>query len=146
MSGLVTGDTLTVLGFDYGTAKIGVAVGNTVATSACALTIIRYRSKDQLFAQVGDLIEHWSPDLLVVGRPLSESGTAIPVTTHAVRFANRLHGRYRLPVHLVDERFSSLAAQSDLRENAGGKQNADDDAVAAAIILRQYLDEYTASK
>lgn len=140
------GDTLTVLGFDYGTAKVGVAVGNTVAASATALTIIRYRSKDQLFAQVGDLIAHWSPDLLVVGRPLSESGAVIPVTNHAVRFANRLQGRYGLAVHLVDERFSSVAAQSELRENAGGKRAADDDAVAASIILRQYLDEHTTSK
>lgn len=143
----------TVLGFDYGETKIGVAAGNTVAGSASGLAIIRYRSRDQLFSQIAALITEWTPDLLVVGRPLSEAGQALPVTALAQRFAHRLEGRFALPVVMVDERFSSVEAQSEIRAQNRVQIGSDskprlvgeDDAVAAAIILRQYLDEHTTS-
>jgi len=144
-----SGVARTVLGFDYGESKIGVAVGNTIAGSASGLTIIRYRSRDQLFSQVAELIAEWTPDLLVVGRPLSEAGEALPVTALAQRFGHRLEGRFSLPVVMVDERFSSVEAQAEIRAQNGsdGKPRpvGEDDAVAAAIILRQYLDEHITS-
>lgn len=143
----------TVLGFDYGTARVGVAVGNTVTRSADALTVIEYRALDTLFAPIADLVGQWQPRLLVVGRPLAVDGSAIAVTAQAERFARRLQGRFALPVSLVDERFSSVDAQAELRAaatDAGAEQGmrrrarrtlaaGSDDAQAAAIILRQYL-------
>ena len=147
----MTGQTL--LGFDYGESKVGVAVGNTVAGSASALTIIRYRSRADLFGAVSGLIEQWAPQLLVVGRPLTENGATAPVTALAERFSHRLEGRFGLPVIMVDERYSSLEAQAEIAADRTGKRqksnqfrpdaNHDDDAVAAAIILRQYLNEHS---
>lgn len=142
-----------LLGFDYGTARVGVAVGNTVTRSADALTVIEYRALDTLFAPIADLIGRWQPGALVVGRPLAGDGSALTVTALAERFARRLHGRFALPVALVDERYSSVDAQAELRAAAaderagqGGRRRArrtlatgSDDAQAAAIILRQYL-------
>ncbi len=149
---------LTVLGFDYGRCKVGVAVGNTLTGSARALCAIEYRSLDSLFEPIGRLISEWSPAELVVGQPLDESGQAMTVTREARRFANRLQGRFGLSVRLVDERYSSVAAQSELRSRrepmsidepeaglTGARQarralaTGADDAQAAAIILRQYL-------
>ena len=130
-----------LLGFDYGETKVGVAVGNDLAASAQALEIIRYRSRADLFGRIGQLIEQWTPAALVVGRPLSADGDSIPVTALSDRFANRLAGRFGLEVARVDERYSSLAAQAQLRADRTGGEEGDDDAVAAAIILRQYLNE-----
>lgn len=153
----------TLLGFDYGEARVGVALGNTVAGTANPLTTIEYRSRAVLFGQVADLIGQWAPQSLVVGRPLTKSGDQARITGLAERFARRLAGRFGLPVALVDERYSSLAAQSEIaqtrsdpafkgRSGSGastrrparaGPQH--DDAVAAAVILRQYLHEQSAS-
>lgn len=150
-----------VLAFDYGLTKVGVAVGNTVSGTATALTIIEYRALSSLFDPIARLIADWSPAQLVVGRPLDPDGRATVVTAGAERFARRMHGRFGVPVALVDERFSSVAAQQELAELArsssldekgdargGGKGSRHarralargaDDAQAAAIILRQYL-------
>ena len=130
-----------LLGFDFGETKVGVAVGNDLAASAQALEIIRYRSRADLFGRIGELIEQWTPDALVVGRPLSAEGASVPVTALSDRFANRLTGRFGLEVERVDERYSSLAAQAELRADRTRGKEGDDDAVAAAIILRQYLNE-----
>lgn len=136
----------TLLGFDYGRARIGVALGNDLAGTAEPLEIIAYRSNAQLFDRIGAIIAEWQPDLLIVGRPLAEDGQEQPASRLAERFARRLAGRFGLEVARVDERYSSLAAQSELREHAGWHRKrrggGGDDAVAAAIILRQYLDEH----
>jgi len=128
----------TVLSFDFGTLRIGVAVGNSVAGSAQPLEVIEGEAADRRFARISSLIAQWQPQRLVVGRPVNEDGTDIPMTARADRFARQLHGRFGLPVSRVDERFSSKAAAS-----AVGRGQADD-AVAAAIILRQYFDEQEA--
>ena len=143
----------TLLGFDYGEARVGVAAGNTLSGSAEALEIIHYRSRADLFGRIGELIAQWAPALLVVGRPLSEQGEPVPVTALTDRFANRLYGRFGLPVVRIDERYSSLAAQAEMRAHEapgagagpalarGARDGGHDDAVAAAVILRQYLHE-----
>lgn len=145
----------TLLGFDYGESKVGVAVGNSVAATATALSIIRYRSRADLFGAIETLISEWSPQKLIVGRPLTEFGQPAPVTALAERFSRRLEGRFGLPVEMIDERYTSLEAQSEMaadRANRGHNSNQfrpdhnrDDDAVAAAIILRQYLNEHSTS-
>lgn len=126
-------DERTILAFDYGTKRLGVALGNVLIGNARALEIIHAPEKIKRFARIEELIVQWQPDLLVVGLPLTESGGEQIATRQARRFANQLEGRFGLPVALVDERGSSLEAQ----EIVG---NAADDAVAAAIILQRYFD------
>lgn len=126
-------DERTILAFDYGTKRLGVALGNVLIGNARPLEIINTPEKVKRFARIEELIVQWQPDLLVVGLPLTESGGEQIATRQARRFANQLEGRYGLPVAMVDERGSSLAAQ----ELVG---NAPDDAAAAAIILQRYFD------
>lgn len=126
----------TILAFDFGARRIGVAVGNSVSGGAQPLEVIEEPLNDRRFERIRRLIEAWAPQRLVVGRPTLEDGTPSPTTALAERFARQLHGRFGLPVEAVDERFSSLEAQSRLGRNAV------DDAEAAAIILRQYFDEH----
>lgn len=129
-------DERTVLAFDYGTQRLGVALGNTLLRSARPLEIISTPERVRRFARIEELIVMWQPDLLVVGLPLTEDGGDQLATRQSRRFANQLTGRFALPVTLVDERGSSLEAQQIVG-------NAPDDAVAAAIILQRYFDALT---
>lgn len=124
----------TLLAFDFGLKKIGVAIGNTLTAQARPLCILRSATRDQRFAQIGPLLAQWQPDAVVVGLPLTLDGDEQPASRQSRRFARQLEGRYRVPVLLVDERGSSLEAQHILGSNAP------DDAVAAAVILQRYLD------
>ncbi|WP_284615667.1 Holliday junction resolvase RuvX [Aquabacterium humicola] len=118
------------LAFDFGTQRIGVASGNTVLGHATALTTIAAPA-DARFEHIGRLIAEWRPDALVVGVPVHPDGAPHDNTRRAQRFARQLHGRFRLPVHEVDERYSTTEAA---RSGA-----ADVDAASAAVILDQYL-------
>ena len=120
----------SLLAFDFGTRRTGVAVGNSLLGRAQALKTIA-ADGDTLFKAVASLIKEWQPDALVVGVPFHPDGAAHDNTRRAQRFARQLHGRFRLPVHEVDERYTTTEARS------GGA--ADADAAAAAIILDQYL-------
>ncbi len=126
---------LTVLAFDFGLKKIGVALGNTFLKEAQPLEIIRTETKQARFEAIANLIQKWEPDVLVVGLPLTETGEEQFASGHARRFANQLHGRFNLPVELVDERGSSMEAQQRLSKNI------DEDAVAAAIVLERYFSQ-----
>jgi putative Holliday junction resolvase len=119
------------LGFDFGEKLIGVALGNTLTTSARALCSVSAERRDAKFEAIAALIRDWQPALLVVGLPLAREGGEQLRTTLARRFANQLHGRFKLPVAMVDERWTSRAAED------GGA--ADVDAEAARLILEQYL-------
>lgn len=145
----------TLLGFDFGEKRIGVAVGNTLTGAAEPLLTLVEQSVDARFARIETLLKEWQPTRLVVGRPLHPDGQPHRITALAEKFARRLEGRFGLPVVLVDERFSSVAAQERLASQpdwgrpAGGhrrgarKQRPDgDDAAAAAVILEQYLSEH----
>ncbi|OXR50762.1 MULTISPECIES: Holliday junction resolvase RuvX [unclassified Pusillimonas] len=124
----------TLLAFDYGLKKIGVALANTLTRHARPLTIITAERRDLRFQAIASLINEWRPDRVIVGLPLDTYGAEQLATTQARRFANQINGRFGVPVELVDERGSSLEAQ----ERLGSHQP--DDAVAAAIILQRYLD------
>lgn len=119
-----------LLGFDFGTRRIGVAVGNTLTGSARPLCIISAEPVAERFARIGALIGEWQPAALAVGRPLHPDGNPNETTPRCERFARQLHGRFGVPVALVDERYSSVAGDGD---------SPGDDAQAAATILRQYL-------
>jgi putative Holliday junction resolvase len=132
------GREATLLAFDYGEKRIGVAVGNMLTRQARALTVVPNANREYRFEAVGKLIGEWKPDALIVGLPLHPDGTPHDMTRLAKRFGNQLNGRFSLPVAWVDERYSSVQAAADLRD--AGVRVEMLDAEAARIILQQYLD------
>jgi putative Holliday junction resolvase len=120
--------TKTILAFDFGEKRIGVAVGNTITKTAEALKIIQGKNQDEKFKAIESLIEEWQPQLLVVGLPTHPDGAEHEMTQKAKRFGNQLHGRYQKEVVWVDERYTSVSVQDG------------NDALAAQLILKQYLD------
>lgn len=124
----------TLLAFDYGTRKIGVAIGNTLTRHARPLDIIMPGTRQRRFALIEELLRRWEPEMVVVGLPLAADGSDQYTTLQARRFANQLRGRFGVTVQMVDERGSSMEAQDILGTHAP------DDAVAAAVILQRYLD------
>ena len=123
--------TKTILAFDFGEKRIGVAVGNTITKTAEALKIIQEKNQDEKFKAIEALIQEWQPQLLVVGLPTHPDGAEHENTLRARKFGRQLRGRFGLPVFEVDERYSTTEAHS-----LGAK---DADAAAAAIILEQFL-------
>ncbi|MBK9363479.1 MAG: Holliday junction resolvase RuvX [Rubrivivax sp.] len=118
------------LAFDFGTRRVGVASGNTLLRQARGLKTIAAEG-DARFDAIARLIAEWQPDALVVGVPFHPDGAEHDNTRRARRFARQLHGRFRLPVHEVDERYTTTEALA-----AGAR---DADAAAAALILEQHL-------
>lgn len=127
----------TVLAFDFGIKRIGVAVGEAELRTAHPLPGIA-AAGDARFVAIGRLVAEWKPARLVVGLPLAANGSAHDTTQRAARFARQLHGRFRLPVELVDERYTSVAAAERLRGHRAGRLAID--SVAAQLILEQYFD------
>jgi putative Holliday junction resolvase len=126
-----------VFGFDFGVKRIGIAMGNTLTGQAQPLSVIKAVDNATRFKLIGELVEQWRPALLVVGEPRHPDGAEHDMTLRARRFANQLHGRFSLPIALVDERYSSAVIQSKRGEII--------DAKAAAIILQQYFDDHANS-
>lgn len=123
-----------VLGFDFGIKRIGIAMGNTLTGQAQPLSVIQAVDNATRFKVIGELIAEWQPAHLVVGEPRHPDGAEHDMTLRSRRFANQLHGRFDLPVTLVDERYSSAVIPARRGERI--------DAKAAAIILQQYLDDH----
>ncbi len=132
----------TVLAFDFGLKRIGVAVGEIALRHAEPLLTVSAISNDERFAAIAKLVAEWKPVLLVVGLPLHLDGHEHEMTTRCRRFANQLHGRFGLPVELADERLSSASADEQLREAGHDWKKRKDklDALAAQIILQGYFD------
>ncbi|SPK71346.1 Holliday junction resolvase [Cupriavidus taiwanensis] len=126
----------TVLAFDYGEKKIGVALGNFITREARALTILPNITVEGRFEAVAALIQEWSPVQLIVGMPINPEGGEQPSMKLARRFGNQLNGRFGLPVEWVDERYTSRAA------SMAGARRGQLDAEAARIILQQYFDQF----
>ena len=126
---------MTVMAFDYGTRRVGVAVGNSVTGNAQALKTIAAPNSDGLFKEIESLLKEWQPDCLVVGKPVHPDGAEHAMTAKTIRFGNQLHGRFHLAVEWVDERYSSivLEGESEMQDNL--------DAHSAALILEQYFSE-----
>jgi len=138
-----TSPDATVLAFDFGTRRIGVAMGNTLTRMAHPLVTIDDERNDERFAAIAALVAEWQPGTLVVGLPTHADGTEHDMTQRAQRFARQLEGRFRLPVALVDERWTTEAAQSmqDDAGTTGRKGRAARDSVAAQLILQSWFDE-----
>ncbi|MCC7327751.1 MAG: Holliday junction resolvase RuvX [Burkholderiales bacterium] len=132
----------TVLGFDFGIRRIGVAVGNTITRKAQGLTTITAEGEERRWAAIAELLGEWQPRLLVVGIPVHGDGTAHAMTARAQRFARALAGRFSLPVEAADERYTTQLAQSALdAERAGRRGRARRDELAAQWILQGWFDE-----
>ena len=123
---------LSFLAFDFGAKRVGVATGNTLTRSATPLRTVAIEG-EQRFAAIAALIDEWRPHALVVGVPFHPDGAAHDNTERARRFARQLHGRFKLEVHEVDERYTTTEAA------ASGAR--DLDAASAAIILNQFLSQ-----
>jgi putative Holliday junction resolvase len=136
----------TLLAFDFGTKRIGIAIGNTLLRRANPLTTINEEKTEERFAAITALLNEWQPVALVVGLPSSDDGTPHELTELCRRFANRLKGRFNLPTILLDERYTSLAASTQLNEEGihGMKQKNLIDQYAAQQILQAYFDEPSA--
>ena len=143
--------TGTLLAFDYGRRRIGVAVGNSLTGSARALETVAATDAGPDWTRIGALLEEWRPGRLVVGVPYNDAAPGAPgedIAREAQRFARRLHGRFGLPVELVDERLSSAAAYQGLvAERRAGRRGRiarqEIDSAAAAVILQDWLDKNT---
>ena len=132
----------TVLAFDFGTHRIGVAVGNTLIRFAQPLVTIAGDSETTTMAAIAALVSEWQPQQLVVGLPLHADGTPHAMTAKARDFARELGERFGLPVALVDERWTTEIAQEQLNRERGGRQGrAHRDEIAAQLILQAYFDE-----
>ncbi len=124
---------LTIMAFDYGTRRIGVAVGNTLTQMGQPLKTIAESSSDISFKAIESLLKEWQPNRLVVGIPRHPDGAEHEMSAKARRFGNQLQGRFKLPVDWVDERYTSAVLEGDvnMRDNL--------DAQSAALILEQYF-------
>ena len=131
----------TLIGFDFGLKRIGVAVGETATGIANPLLAIEEAANERRWRRIDRIVKEWSPVAFVVGEPHHADGSEHPVAKLASKFARRLAARYGLAVALVDETLTSASAQADLRAVRGGRHRKGEvDALAAAMILQSYLD------
>lgn len=136
--------SLTLLGFDFGTKSIGVAVGQTVTKSAKPLTVIKVKDDNIDWSKVARLIDEWKPDALIVGLPLNMDGSEQAITQIVTKFADDLRRKFNLPVHLIDERLTTVEARAKLFEEQGGYralQKPAIDAMAAQLILESWMQQ-----
>jgi putative Holliday junction resolvase len=122
----------TFLAFDYGTKRIGVAIGNSEIRQAQPLKTIQNKRLDDTFGTIQKMVKEWEVSNFVVGLPTYPNGAEHEMTKRAKRFGNQLNGRLNLPVHWVDERYTSAVVDDQL---------GDIDSQAAVLILEQYFQE-----
>lgn len=138
----------TILGFDYGQRRIGVAIGQSITHTTRPLTTVMVAQQRPDWEQISRLLEEWQPDLVVVGLPMNMDGTEHEMSKRARRFANQINGRYQLTVELVDERLSSIEAEEIVQEarregrlkRKNSKQSIDQ--VAAELIIQTWWSEH----
>ncbi|WP_299807978.1 Holliday junction resolvase RuvX [uncultured Shewanella sp.] len=132
----------SVLGFDYGTKSIGIAIGQELTASARPLLSIKAVDGIPKWEEIGALITEWKPDLVVVGLPLNMDGTEQEMTQRARKFANRLSGRFGVKVETQDERLTTADAKARLFEMGGYKAltKGQVDAMSAVLIVESYFE------
>lgn len=132
----------TVIAFDFGTNSIGCAVGQSVTGTAQGLPAFKAQDGIPNWAAVETLLGEWQPDLLVVGLPLNMDGTEQPLTQRAKKFANRLHGRFNLPVVLHDERLTTVEAKAEIFARGGYRalKKGKVDSISACLILESWFE------
>jgi len=138
----VMGVSGTILGFDYGAKRVGIAVGETSTGIANPLGAIEAEANEARFAAIDRYVDEWHPVAFVVGQPRHSDGSEHEVARLAGKFARRLAGRYKREVVLVDETLTSATAESELRATrTRTARKTDVDALAAALILQSFLDQ-----
>ena len=134
---------ITALAFDFGTRRIGLAVGNSITGQGEALAPICADQDDVRFTLIAAQIKEWAPDQLVVGLPCHPDGAEHAMTVKARRFGNQLQGRFGLPLAWVDERYTSAVLENDpkFQQKQASKQTFSLDSESARLILEQYFRE-----
>jgi putative Holliday junction resolvase len=131
------------MAFDFGTRRIGVAVGQELLGSGQPVALIPSRDGIPDWQQIESLLEDWRPDLVVVGLPLNMDNTENDMCARARKFGKRLHGRYHVPVEMVDERLTSFEAKGEVMAAGGsrdfGRHGVDDR--AAVLILETFFQQ-----
>jgi putative Holliday junction resolvase len=130
----------TLLAFDFGTRRIGVALGNRLLRVAHPLTTIDAEANAVRFKAIAALVDEWRPERLVVGRPVHMDGTVHAMTLAAERFARQLEGRFAIPVTAIDERLTTQEAKRLLAASGRGADRGARDAEAARLVLQAYFD------
>jgi len=133
----------TLLGFDYGTKHIGIAVGQTITHTATALETLTLRNNQPDWEAISRLVTEWQPQAFVIGLPRRQDGSESAVSRAARRFGQQLHGRYHLPVHTMDEHLSSHAAAQLIDKPAQRRARGAIDKFAAQVILQTWLNHPT---
>jgi len=140
-------EPLSALGFDYGTQRIGVAFGQSLTGTARRVCVLKAKDGIPDWGQIETLISEWKPSVFVVGIPYNLDGSESGLMVRAIKFANRLNGRFHKPIYGMDERLSSVeATERWLEENKGAKKRAAIDDIAAQVILENWFSELAASK
>ncbi|MBB1269278.1 Holliday junction resolvase RuvX [Shewanella sp. SR44-3] len=132
----------TVIGFDYGTKSIGVAVGQSITASASPLLALKAQDGIPNWDDIDKILKEWQPELVVVGLPLNMDGTEQDITQRAKKFANRISGRFGVKVVTQDERLTTADAKARLFELGGFKAltKGQVDAVSAVLIIESYFE------
>ncbi|HSG61040.1 MAG TPA: Holliday junction resolvase RuvX [Pseudomonadales bacterium] len=130
-----------VLGFDYGTTNIGVAICQTALGEARPLPPLKARDGIPNWDDIGALLKEWQPELAIVGLPLNMDGSESDMCIRAQKFARRLNGRFNLTTEMVDERLSSFEAKGDVMQRGGSRdyKNNPIDSIAAKYIIESWL-------
>lgn len=132
---------MQLLAFDYGLKNIGVATGQTLTGTASPQAALRARDGIPDWTEIETLLRDWRPERVLVGLPLNMDGTESELSARARKFANRLHGRFGVPVEMVDERLSSFEAKGEVMARGGSRDYGKNpvDSIAARIIVETYL-------
>lgn len=138
----------TIIGFDFGTKKIGVAKANTLTLHATGLDTVHYSNDEQLWQAIDNIIKNWQPEEIALGVPVHMDEKKQPITELALQFSKQLEQKYKLTVNHVDERLTSIEAKSIIKQQrqAGQKKKTkkgDVDKIAACLILQQWLNLYS---
>ena len=140
-------EPISALGFDYGTQRIGVAYGQSLTGTAQRVCVLKAKDGIPDWGQIEALISEWKPNLFVVGIPYNLDGSESELMVRAIKFANRLNGRFHKPSYGMDERLSSVeAAEQVFEKNRGAKKRASIDDIAARIILENWFSGLAATK
>ena len=133
----------TLLAFDFGTRSIGVAIGQRITGTARPLAAIKAQDGTPDWNIIARLLKEWQPETVIVGLPLNMDGTEQPLTARTRNFANKIHGRFGVPITLHDERLSTVEARAGLFEHGGFRalNKGSVDSASAVVILESYFEQ-----
>lgn len=133
----------TLLAFDFGTRSIGVAIGQRITGTARPLAAIKAQDGTPDWNVIARLLKEWQPETVIVGLPLNMDGTEQSLTARARNFANKIHGRFGVPITLHDERLSTVEARAGLFEHGGFRalNKGSVDSASAVVILESYFEQ-----